>query len=248
VAKILPDLKKEYEPGLVIANAENSAHGSGATEKTLQELGEAGVDWFTMGDHAFKGNKSTDIYSAFPVLRPCNMPPGVPGVGHRVIECQTHKLLLINAIGRVFMAKDYDCPFRKIDQILANPDLPANKLSAIIVELHAEATSEKAALKHYLDGRVTTLLGTHTHVMTADEDITANGTGFITDIGMTGASDSCIGVAKEGIIRDFLYQIKQKHEIPETGQALLNAVFLEIDTDKKQTHRIDRIERRTEIG
>lgn len=248
VSELLPRLKEEYAPDLVVANAENSAHGSGATEKTLTELKAAGIDWFTMGDHAFKGNKKEDIYNNFPILRPANFPPGTPGKGHAVIDANGRKILLATLLGRVFMRRDYDCPFRQIDQILANKDLPLNKLSAIIVEIHAEATSEKITLKHYLDGRVTALLGTHTHIMTADSEITDKGMAYITDIGMTGAFDSCLGVDKNVIIKDFLTQIKQKHEIPETGRALLNAVYLEIDPENKKAEKIEPITLYTEIS
>jgi hypothetical protein len=247
VAKLLPQLKQEYAPDLVIGNAENSAHGSGATVKTLTELTDAGIDWFTMGDHAFDGNKTENVYENFPIIKPANFPPATPGKGYAVIDVDGKKILLTTLLGRVFMHKDYDCPFRKIDEILANPDLPIQKLSAIIVEMHAEATSEKAAFMHYLNGRVTAVLGTHTHVMTADSTVTDKGTAFITDIGMTGAIESCLGVDKEIIIQGFLTQTKQRHDIPEAGPSRLNAVLLKIDPTKKQAVSITPIERLTDI-
>jgi metallophosphoesterase (TIGR00282 family) len=229
VAKILPKLKKDLKIDLVIANAENIAHGSGVTEDTIKELQSAEVDWMTTGDHAFKALRDLSVFENLPVLRPANFPPGLRGHGYKVIEFKNKKILLINLIGRVFMHMNYDCPFRKLDEILAELDLRKNKLSAIIVDIHAEATSEKIAFGHYADGRVTAVFGTHTHVMTADPHITNKGTAYITDVGMVGASDSCIGVEKENIIKTFLTQIKYKHIIPEKGSVIFNSVLININ-------------------
>jgi hypothetical protein len=230
VKKILPKLKKEHKIDLVIANAENIAHGKGLTEPTLKEMLDAGVDWFTSGDHAFDNIKHLDLFDKeFPLLRPANFPPTAPGKGYSLIGLEKHKILLINVIGRVFMAFDYDCPFRKIEEILAIEGLSLKNVSAILVDIHAEATSEKVALGHYLDGRVSAVLGTHTHVMTADEKISSKGTAYLTDVGMVGASDGVIGVDKENIIKIFLTQIKQPHVIPESGPAIFNAVLTNID-------------------
>ena len=145
------------------------------------------------------------------------------------------------------MAADYDCPFKKLDEILANTGLPVDKLSAIIIDMHAEATSEKVAMKYYGDGRVTAVLGTHTHIMTADPEITDKGTAYITDVGMVGAAGGCLGVDKTNIIKTFLTQIKYNHVILEKGKTVFNAVLLTIDPDKRQAKKIKPITKIIEI-
>jgi len=237
VAKILPKLKKELKPDLVIANAENLAHGKGVTETTLKEMMQAGIDWFTNGDHAFKVQKQIDnVYNgSFPILRPANYSTNIPGQGYALITAGKpaspsqggHKILLINLIGRVFMSMDYDCPFRKLDEILTN--FAKQNISAIIVDIHAETASEKINLRHFADGKISAILGTHTHVMTADQQITDCGTAYITDAGMTGFANGSIGLDKENIIKTFLTQIKYPHQLPEKGRAIFNAVLLDIN-------------------
>lgn len=238
VGKILPVLKKEFKIDLVIANAENSAHGSGVTESTIKELLASGIDYLTTGDHAFKASKENEIFNGYPVLRPANFPPAVFGHGFAVITVKNHRILLINLIGRVFMHMDYDCPFRKLDEILANNDLRSLKLSATIIDMHAEATSEKVSLAYYADGRVTAVLGTHTHIMTADPKISPAGTAYITDTGMVGAADSCLGVGQDNIIKTFLTQVKYPHVIPEKGQAIFNSVLVTVNPKKAQATSI----------
>jgi len=225
----------------VVANGENSAHGSGITENVVKELTEAGIDWITLGDHAFTRLKSMEDCFALglPLIRPANFPPDLPGTGAKVITVGSGKILLINLIGRVFMSKDYDDPFRAIDLILSN--LAKKNISAIIVDIHAEATSEKVALKHYLDGRVTALLGTHTHIMTADAQITDKGTAYITDTGMVGAADGVLGLEKEGIIKTFITQVKNPHVLPESGRCIFNAVLIIIDPKTKKAKSIEPI-------
>ncbi|MDD5071149.1 MAG: TIGR00282 family metallophosphoesterase [Patescibacteria group bacterium] len=245
VAKILPKLKKSKKIDLVFANAENIAHGTGVTEDTLKELKEAGVDYFTAGDHAFDKIKQIDCYEKFPIIRPANFPNGAPGQGYAVLEKGKYKILLINLIGRVFMAQDYDCPFREVDKILAK--FAKKSVSAIIIDIHAEATSEKIALKHYLNGRASAIVGTHTHVMTADAEVSKEGTAYITDIGMVGFADGCIGVDKEGIIKTFLTQMKQPHFIPENGRTIFNAVLAEINPKNGKTKSIKPIIKTTNI-
>ncbi len=268
VQQVLPKLKKELKPDLVIANAENISHGSGVTESALREVMEAGVGWFTCGDHSFKKEKQLGIYDSLPILRPANYSAGVPGQGYSVISISAsrtgggeikaplikgvggikgdsgilknnkHNILLINLIGRVFMKMDYDCPFRKLDEILADKDLAGKNFSAIIVDIHAEATSEKVAMGHYADGRASAVLGTHTHVMTADHKITEQGTAHITDTGMAGFADGCIGVEKESIINTFLTQIKRSHVLPEKGRAIFNSVLVSIDSKTGKAKKI----------
>jgi metallophosphoesterase (TIGR00282 family) len=238
IKKILPKLKRELKPDIIIANAENAAHGAGVNIDSLKELMEAGVDYFTLGDHAFDKEKQfKEIKDAnFPIIRPANFPSGAPGAGYGIIAAGKYNVLIINLIGRVFMAMDYDCPFRKLDEILAS--LANRNYSAIIIDIHAEATSEKIALSHYAKNRVSAVLGTHTHVMTADASINKDGQAFISDVGMVGAADECLGIGKEGIIRTFLNQIKETHIIPEKGRAIFNSALITIDPKTKKAKNI----------
>lgn len=247
VAKILPGLKKKFDPDLVLANAENIAHGVGITEKTLGEMVQAGVDFFTSGDHIFDKKEALDLLTKKDavVIRPANYPPGVPGSGYRLIEVGTKKILVVNLIGRVFMRSQYDCPFRKMDEILE--EHKKDKLSAVIVDFHAEATSEKNGLGIYLDGRVSAVLGTHTHVGTDDWQIFPGGTAYLTDVGMVGAKDSILGVEKSGILKTFLTQMPEAHEIPEEGICAVNAVYLEIDPKTAKAVKIKKIKEEVEI-
>lgn len=247
ITKILPTLRKKLDPDLVIANAENIAHGTGITEKTLKELTDAGVDFFTSGDHAFDKKEAIGILEDknSTLIRPANYPLGVPGVGAKLLEIGTKKILVINLMGRVFLKNQYDCPFRKADEILE--EFRDENLSAVIVDFHAEATSEKNGLARYLDGRVSAVLGTHTHVGTDDWQIFPDGTGFVTDVGMVGAKDSILGVDKKGILKTFLTQIPEAHEIPEEGICTVNAIYLEIDPKTKQAKKIKKMKEEVKI-
>ena len=231
IKQVLPELKKEFKIDLTIANAENLTHGKGVSQASLEEMIQAGVDWFTNGDHCF--DKEIELYEKeLPILRPANYAPGTPGKGYALIKVAGQKILLVNLIGRVFMPANYDCPFRASEQILSN--LAKKNLSAIIVDIHAEATSEKLALKHFLDGKISALIGTHTHVMTADAQITSQGMAYLTDVGMVGYADGVIGLDKENIIKTFLDQIKHPHQLPEHGGAIFNAVVITIDPQTKK--------------
>lgn len=247
VKKIVPKLRKELKIDLVIANAENSAHGSGVTETVLDELMEAKIDFFTSGDHIFKNKKGLSAFEKYPLIRPANYPPNVPGKGYKIITVNNKNILIINLIGRVFMPLNYDCPFRKLDEILANINLHEKNIFAIIVDIHAEATSEKVCLGYYADGRVNAILGTHTHVMTADSKISEKNTAYITDVGMCGAYHSSLGIDHENIIKTFLEQIKYNHKIPEKGKTILNGVLLEINDKTGKTEKIKPIIKFTEI-
>lgn len=232
VNQLLPDLKKEHRFDLVIANCENLSHGKGITEKTIEEMQQAGIDFFTSGNHIWRNRQTWPLLDDknFPVIRPSNYPPGVPGRGWQIVKTGLlKKILLINLQGRVFMNEQCDCPFRKADEILevTKHEQP----EVIFLDFHAEATSEKIALRHYLDGRITAMVGTHTHVATADAQITRNSTAYITDVGMTGLKDSIIGIEKESVIKQFLTQLPQKHEISE-GPAIFNAVIIETASQK----------------
>jgi metallophosphoesterase (TIGR00282 family) len=245
--KTLPDLKKEYEVDLVIANAENIAHGFGVTSKTLNEMIECGVDVFTSGNHIWDKDEAVDIFKAKKInlIRPANYPPGTPGVGYKIIEISTKRLLVVNLIGRVFLRENFDCPFRKLDSILE--ENKNERLNGIIVDFHAEATSEKVALGYYADGRISAVVGTHTHVPTADERILPKGTAHISDVGMVGAKNSIIGDKTEDIIKRFIYQMPYPFEPIEEGTCQINAVLIEIDSKTGKAIKIERIDREVEI-
>lgn len=243
IAKILPELKAEYQPDFVMANAENIAHGTGFTRNTLEELTAAGVDFFTSGNHAFNKPEAEEILSASDakIIRPANYPVGVAGPDYRIFPVGSRNILLINLMGRVFIREQFDDPFRKLDEILNKVDL--KKISGIIVDFHTEATSEQNALGWYADGRVTAVLGTHTHVPTADNRILPLGTAFISDIGMVGAQNSIIGFGKEQIIKNFLNQTGNVFEVPENGQVQINAVLVEFDPKTKLASDIQRVDK-----
>ncbi len=236
--EMLPALKEKYEPHLIIANGENAAGGNGITEEAAQELYDAGIDILTMGNHVWDRK---EIYNFIDrdkrIIRPANYPPGTPGQGFTVVSVQDIKVGIVNLSGRVFLPP-LECPFRSIDQILP---LLQQETSLILVDFHAEATSEKVAFGWYVDGRVTAVIGTHTHIQTADERILPGGTGYITDVGMTGPRDSVLGVKLEAVLKKFLTLQPVRFEV--AGGALqLNALFLEIDPQRNTTQAIERIQ------
>lgn len=248
ITQLLPELKKEYAPDLVIANGENIAHGKGVTIATVNELLAAGVDWITLGDHAFDNPKEIEacIAKNLPVIRPANFKKNAPGQGYTIIQTPKGEVLLANLLGQVFMSRHFDSPFEAWNEIEAL--FTDKKFSAIIIDIHAEATSEKVAFRHFIDGNVSALIGTHTHIQTADAQISAAHTGYITDVGMTGYADGVIGVAKESIVATFLTNIRHAHELPETGNSILNGVHLLIDPESCQCLKITPIQRSTTIS
>ncbi|MDZ7798952.1 MAG: TIGR00282 family metallophosphoesterase [Patescibacteria group bacterium] len=240
--KLLPELKKELKPHLIVANAENLAHGVGITAKTLEEMKEAGVDFFTSGNHIFDKKEAEELLDLkeINVIRPANYPPETPGPEAKILDIEGNKVLMVNLMGRVFMKEDFDCPFRKFDQVYKKYK---KEEAIIIVDFHAEATSEKIAFGHFTDGRATAVVGTHTHVPTADNQILKEGTGYISDIGMVGVKSSVIGVDKENVIKMFKSQRPLRHEIPEDKEIQVNAVYLEIDTKSKKVKKIERVDK-----
>lgn len=242
VKETLPKLKKKYNPDLIIANAENLAHGCGVSESVLKEMIDAGIDFFTSGNHIWANkNEIEKIFSEnkLPVIRPANYPIGAPGDGYRVIEIGTQKILIVNLIGRVFFRENFDCPFRALEKILA--DTKNLNVAATIVDFHAEATSEKNTLARYFDGKISALFGTHTHVQTSDEQILPQGTAYITDAGMIGAKYSSLGVDLKNVISMFLTQIPQTWELPEHGACQVDGIFVIINTENNQAEKIERI-------
>jgi metallophosphoesterase (TIGR00282 family) len=233
VGALLPGLRQQYGLDLVIANAENVAGGLGLTSTTAKALLGAGVDVLTSGNHIWAQKEIIPyLDSEMPILRPLNYPPGVPGRGYLL----SGQALVVNLMGRTFIG-NFDCPFRAMDKLLAElkPRPPV-----IIVDFHAEATSEKIAMGRYLDGRVSAVLGTHTHVGTIDAQLLPQGTAYVTDIGMTGPVDSIIGDDAEAVLRRFLTMIPHRLSVGK-GKTVFNAVLVRVDDDSGRAISIDRI-------
>lgn len=232
LAKIIPDLKKEFDPDIILANGENMAHGSGVTEKTMQDCVDAGVEFFTSGNHIFTKKEAISLLeqSEPKIIRPANYPEGVPGKGYHVLQIRTQKLAVVNIMGRVFIREDLDDPFKKMEKILAELD---SDIKHIFVDFHTEVTSEIVAMKYFLDGKVSALVGTHTHVPTQDFQITKDGTFFVSDSGMVGPKESVLGVDPSRIIDKYLTQMPAKHEVAESDEAEVNAIYLEMDREGK---------------
>lgn len=241
IKRLLPGLKKEYNLQFVIANAENAAGGSGITQRVAQELFDSGVDVMTSGDHIWKKREIFEfINQEERILRPLNFPSGAPGRGYGIFKTRDGlKIGVINVNGRVFM-EALECPFRTT--LAAVEDLSC-QTRVIIVDVHAEATSEKVALGWYLDGKASAVLGTHTHVQTADERILAQGTAYLTDVGMTGPYDSVIGRRIEDVLERFLTLIPVRFEVAKDNIQLHGAV-LDIDQDSGKAKSIVRIQRK----
>lgn len=246
---ILPELKKEFKPDFVFANAENAAHGQGLSEKTAQEVLATGVDFLTGGDHSFALQSGVAMLEdqSIKALRPLNWPGGVSGKGFEILSLGSKRLLLVSLVGRVFMRQDFDDPFQKISELLDDYSLKGKEqgseaVDAILIDFHAEATSEKAALAWFLDGKISAVLGTHTHVPTADEKILPQGAAFISDLGMVGPLDSILGVSKDIIIKRFLTQKLIKMEVAE-GDVEINGVVLEINNQTGLAEKIERVRR-----
>lgn len=245
VARFLPELRARYQADLVIVNGENAAGGFGITPEVARELLDLGVHCITSGNHVWDKKEIYGYIASEPrLLRPANYAPGQPGRGFLVTEVEPYgKVAVLNLIGRVFMGPA-DCPFRAADAILAN--LPAD-VKVIVVDMHGDATSEKVAMGRYLDGRVSAVLGTHSHVVTADESLLPNGTAYLTDIGMTGPIDSVIGIKKELIIQKFLTSMPTRYEVAP-GPAVLRAVAVAVDPDTGRAARIERVTRWEDAG
>lgn len=232
--RALPSLKEEFKPDLTIVNAENLAHGKGVTKPIIAELKAAGVDFFTSGNHIFSNQKGPHDVWADPglgglLIRPANFPDGTPGEGEKTLNLAEKKVLVVNLICQVFMHEPYGNPFAAMEEILKRH--AGEKLDAVLVDLHGEATSERIAFGLHFDGRVSSVTGTHTHVPTADARILPKGTAYLTDIGMTGARLSVLGVKPEGPISRFTEGDALPFEIPEEGPVDLNAVAVTVGDD-----------------
>jgi metallophosphoesterase (TIGR00282 family) len=247
IKQILPQLKKQYQPDLVLANVENLAHGKGLTAKTLQEIMEAGIDAFTSGNHVWKKGEVEQLVKECraSLVTPANDPRTPAGRGLMELKVGTHRLLVINMLGRVFMnEKDLSCPFRDMDKILEQFH---NFEGPILLDFHAETTSEKVALGWYLDGRVSAVIGTHTHVPTSDYRILPQGTAYVTDLGMVGPADSVLGVKKELIIEKFLTDGPIVFDYASSGEVEINALYLELEDNSHRAVRLEKISQKISI-
>ncbi len=235
VQEILPGLYSEYNINLVVGNGENAAGGLGLTPSTAEELFDSGIDVITTGNHIWAYKEIIPYFdSEPPLLRPLNYPPTNPGRGYLLKK----KALIVNLVGRVFIG-NFDCPFRAMDQLLAEFE---HKSMPIIVDFHAEATSEKVAMGKYLDGRVSAVLGTHTHVGTIDAHILPGGTAYVTDIGMVGPIDSVIGDDPDSVINRFLTQIPSRLSVGK-GKVSFDAILVEVDEKTGKAVDIKRIQK-----
>ena|SRR5690554_283780 len=238
VNKLLPQLKRDYNVNIVIANGENAAHGRGITETMYKEFLKEGIHVLTMGNHTFDNR---DIFNfidkAKNLIRPANMDISVPGKGYSIFTYNDSKVAIINLMGRTYM-QPLDCPFRKFDEIY---DKIKKITPIIIVDFHAEATSEKIAFGYYVDGRATAVIGTHTHVPTNDFRLLPKETAYITDVGMTGPLNGVIGVNSENVINRFINGLPTRFNPVEDGETQLNAVLISVDLKVNKAKSINSI-------
>jgi len=238
---LIDDIKKEFELDFVIVNAENAAGGTGLTSRVAKEIVGTGCDVLTMGDHIWDHMELKDyLDESEQIIRPANFPNGAPGRGWCVRTAASgQKVGVINMLGRTFMRFNVNCPFRELEKIVEEI---RKQTPIIIVDMHAEATSEKVAIGHFIDGKVSALFGTHTHIQTADEKILSGGTAYITDLGMTGPYDSVIGVNKESIIKRFLTSMPTKNYVAK-DEVVLSGIVLDIDEKTGKANKIARLQK-----
>lgn len=237
VNKNLQSIRREYNIDICVANGENSAGGNGITYYIANELYNAGIDVITLGNHTWsKKEIMSFIDNEARIVRPANYPEGVPGKGSTIITIKNKTIGIINIIGRVYM-DNADCPFKVVEKEI---DYLKSFTNVIFVDFHAEATSEKNAMGWFLNGKASCMVGTHTHVQTADERILYNGTAYITDVGMTGPSDGVIGIDRSIIVQKFLTSMPARYEVAK-GKVQFNAVVVDIDESTGKANSIKRI-------
>ena len=235
--ELLPTIIEKENIDFTIVNAENTSGGMGLTDKDFKALQKMKIDVITMGNHTW-GKKDIFAFIDNPkILRPANYSKGVPGKGYNIYECKGKKIAVINLIGRTDMNILSENPFTVADELV---DKLRNQVDIIIIDFHAEATAEKIAMKYFLDGKVNIIFGTHTHVQTADEEITEKGTGYITDLGMTGPKKSVIGMDVSASIKRFLTSLPERYKLAD-GPAIFNGCIFEIDDDTCKTINVYRI-------
>jgi len=231
-------IKETYRPHIVIANGENAAGGRGINEKIVKQFFQMGIHVITMGNHVWDQKEIFDFIDDYKnLIRPANFPMGTPGNGYTILPFNDHKLAVINIQGRTFLPP-LDCPFKTVSQIV---EQVKKETKNIIVDFHAEATSEKQAMGWYLDGKVSAVVGTHTHVQTGDERILPKGTGYITDVGMVGSYDGILGMKKKDVINKFITALPARFEVDKSGRTQINAVLIDIDLQTGKTNQIHRI-------
>ena len=236
--KHLHNVIQEYAIDLAIGNGENAAGGFGITQDIAEELFDLGLSAITLGNHAWDKREAMDYIQKEPrIIRPANYPEGVPGRGTCVLDTvHGERLVVLQLMGRVFMPM-VDCPFRVAERELANLN---GESSCILVDMHAETTSEKMAMGYFLDGKVSAVVGTHTHVQTADEQVLPQGTGYLTDAGMTGPVQSVIGMKPQLVIQKFLTQLPRRFEVA-SGPSVLSAAVIEINSSSGKTKQMSRL-------
>ncbi len=237
VKALVPKLKKEKAVDVVVANSENASGGSGITSKVVEELFGYGCDCLTNGDHIWKRQDVLTIIDHPFIVRPLNLAPNIPGNGYCILSKNNYKVAVINLQGRVFM-KPIDCPFRSVREVIP---IIRKQTPVILVDMHAEATSEKVAMGYFLDGLVSAVVGTHTHIQTADEKILTAGTAYISDLGMCGPYDSVIGQEKSKIIERFLTGMPTRFEVA-SGDIQLHGVVIDIDETTGKARSIERVQ------
>lgn len=236
--EVIPYLKRDKQVEFVIANGENIAGGSSITPDTVKDIFHAGADLMTLGDHTFRKKEAADLVEKDQrIVRPANYPDGAPGRGYTILKLGGGiHIAVINLMGRVFM-DPLDCPFQKVKKILEEIK---GKAKVIFVDVHAEATSEKVAMGWFLDGKVSCVYGTHTHIQTSDERVLPKGTAYITDLGMTGPYESVIGREVEPVLYKFLTGLPSKYDVA-TRDVRLSGAIVDIDTDTGKATHIERV-------
>jgi len=237
VEALVPALRREHGVDLCVVNGENAAGGRGLTRDTAASLQRAGADVITLGDHVWDQKETAALLDENPrILRPANYPDGNPGSGAAVVPAGPCRVGILNLVGRVFMGPS-DCPFRTAERMLEGP---LREAQAVLVEIHAEATSEKAAMGWFLDGRVAAVVGSHTHVQTADERVLPGGTAYLTDLGMAGPRDSVIGCRTDAILGRFLTLRPARHTVAE-GNVWLSGALIEVEESTGRARSIRRL-------
>ena len=233
----LQDIKNKYSIDFAIVNGENAAEGMGLTIKNFKDILSAGADCITMGNHTWGKKEIFQIIDEPQLLRPINYPEGVCGKGYNIYSCKDKKIAVINAMGRAEINVQTE---KQIIQVKKVVDEIKNKVDIIFLDFHAEATAEKQAMGYFVDGDITAMFGTHTHVQTADEKILEKGTGYITDIGMTGPKNSVLGMDRDAALKRFLTALPEKYKIAD-GETMLNGCIFKLDDNTNKVIQIERI-------
>ncbi|MFB1081038.1 TIGR00282 family metallophosphoesterase [Jeotgalibacillus sp. JSM ZJ347] len=237
IDEYLPKLKARHEPDAIIVNGENAASGRGITQKIYDQLIQAGADMITLGNHTWDNKDLFNfIDKADQLVRPLNYPKGTPGKGIRYFQAGSAEVAVVNALGRTFM-NPVDDPFPAVRQAVTEAK---RQTPFVFVDFHAEATSEKQAMGWYLDGKASAVVGTHTHVQTADNRILPEGTAYLSDVGMTGPYDAILGMEREAVLKRFVTGLPSRFEVPKTGRAILSGCLITLD---RKTGKADSIER-----